>query len=817
MTAVSLAEIAGRCPRLARRLQLPGQPISAEILPLIRSDLVARGYQAIALSPVLASIPDATWQAHGFGRSGDQWRAEPWLPGWLDAKQIAPDLEAARRAPRRPNWQMAADHFYADAAQRPAYLSPGQKESVRAVSAARSGDSIICVLPTGSGKTDVILTRAARSRPRQSCLIVPTVALALDLERRIRDITGERQQFAYHGGLTGAEKAEMAQRVRDGAQWLVITSPEAACTALARPLEDAAAEGRLDLFAIDEAHIVAEWGDAFRPAFHTLAGLRRRLIDRAPPGGGPVTVMLTATLDDYGLQTLQRLYPGTRELIISAQVTRPEPAWWMSHCGTEDDKRERFLEACRHLPRPLIVYTTLHSSGQSTNVGTVLSWLRGAGLRAVAGVTGADNHTARRAASRGLDLGGNIEDDRDIVVATSAFGLGIDIPDVRGVIHLCVPESVNRLYQEVGRGGRDGNASVSLVLWTDSDARVAQQMTEARLIGPDKAWKRWRSMTTSHTAAFNGDLVTVDLTTPTEDVTYPWSEANRYWNTQVLSAMDRARMIQLEWPTPPDVPADATEEQLQEAFAKYRTSMTARILPGALADGTAFRRRLGAAQQMSRTAAAASLESATTILTELDRCVNRYLADHYRLSVPSGILPTARQCGGCPHCRAQRLPPVVLSRPVDPLSAGTLTVPAKSALGDLALNGRLCIWTDEPDTEAELELVKRLVERGVIALVAEDSWSPSPGAKRFLWWADTAAQRVAAPGPGCLLVPSLVRIDATGPRPDEAALLLGRVGRGPLTIVLTSSEQPSPFGGPELLRECWGPAYHIDDILGKKI
>ena len=123
------------------------------------------------------------------------------------------------------------------------------------------------------------------------------------------DITGERQQFAYHGGLADAEKTELAQRVRDGVQWLVITSPEAACTALARPLEAAAAEGRLDLFAIDEAHIVAEWGDAFRPAFHTLAGLRRRLIDRAPAGRGPVTVMLTATLDDYGLQTLQRALP----------------------------------------------------------------------------------------------------------------------------------------------------------------------------------------------------------------------------------------------------------------------------------------------------------------------------------------------------------------------------------------------------------------------------------------------------------------------------------------------------------------------------
>ena len=753
MTALSLPEVAGACPRLARRLQRPELPIPAEILPMIRCDLVARGYEAIAECAELAVIPPAAWQAHGFRPSADGWHAEPWLPAWLDSEGTAPDLDPARRAGRRPNWQLEVDRFYADAARRLAYLSPGQKESVRAVSAARSGDSIICVLPTGSGKTDVILTRAIRSRPRQSCLVVPTVALALDLEARIRQITGPGQQFAYHGDLPDQEKTSLAQRLRDGVQWLVITSPEAACTALARPLEAAAAEGRLDLFAIDEAHIVAEWGDAFRPAFHALAGLRRRLVNRAPDGRKPVTVMLTATLDDYGLQTLRRLYSGTRELIISAQVTRPEPAWWMSHCTTEDDKRERFLEACRHLPRPLIVYTTLHTSGQSTNVPTVLSWLREAGLQAIVGVTGADRPGARRAAVLGLSLAGNVADDRDIVVATSAFGLGIDIPDVRGVIHLCVPESVNRLYQEVGRGGRDGNASVSLVLWTDADAQVAQQMTEARLIGPDKAWKRWQAMTTSGTAAFDGDLVTVDITTPTDDVTYPWSEANRYWNTQVLSAMDRARMIHLEWPVPSDVPPDATDEQLQEAFARYRTTMSARIKHGNLADGTAFRRQLGAAQQMSRTAATASMESATAILGGLDRCVNRYLADHYRLSVPSGVLSAARQCGGCPHCRAHRLAPLLLSRPVEPLSAGTLVVPAQSTLCDLAPDGRLCIWTDEPDPDAEQELVRRLVRRGAIALVAAGSWSPSPGAEKSLWWADTVAYQIAAPSPAACSFP----------------------------------------------------------------
>ena len=262
------------------------------------------------------------------------------------------------------------------------YLSPGQKASVRAVSAALGGDAVICVLPTGSGKTDVVLTRAIRSRPRQTCLITPTVTLALDLERRVQDLTGEHVTFAYHGGLASERKAELAQRVREGTQWLIISSPEAACTVLMGALEAAAVEGRLDLLAIDEAHIVAEWGDDFRPAFQTLAGLRRRIVDRAPADQRPVTVMLTATLDDYGLETLRRLFPGDRNLLVSAQITRPEPAWWMSHCATDGEKRERFLEACRHLPRPLIVYTSLHTSERSTNVRTALSWLHAAGLNA---------------------------------------------------------------------------------------------------------------------------------------------------------------------------------------------------------------------------------------------------------------------------------------------------------------------------------------------------------------------------------------------------------------------------------------------------
>jgi hypothetical protein len=481
----------------------------------------------------------------------------------------------------------------------------------------------------------------------------------------------------------------------------------------------------------------------------------------------------------------------------------------MSHCETEDDKHDRFIEACRHLPRPLIVYTSLHTSERSTNVQTVRSWLDGAGLTSVASVAGGVSSRKRQQAVRGLRLAGDAADDLDIVVATSAFGLGVDIPDVRAVIHLCVPESVDRLYQEVGRSGRDGKASVSMVLWTDMDAEVAQGMAEARLVGDEKAWKRWRGL---RQGTIKDKVMTVDLTALTEDVTYPWSDANRYWNTQVLLAMDRAKMIELEWPEPPEVPAESTDEELQEIFAGRRNSMSIRIRQSDLADEAVFRERFRDAQSRSHTAAGASVESAIGILDGLGTCVNRYLAEHYQLSTDSGTLPAIRQCGGCPDCRANGRPPVVARQPTRPMFDGALATPARPVLRRLAPGGRLCVWTDGPQPDAEQELTERLVGHGVMALVAAGPWSPPPRTARTAWWADSVEGRLDTSDD--LGVPTLVRISQGIPA-SRWALLLDRLARGPLTVVLTDRDEPSPFGGPAFLRESWGPSYNIDHILRK--
>ena len=452
---------------------------------------------------------------------------------------------------------------------------------------------------------------------------------------------------------------------------------------------------------------------------------------------------------------------------------------------------------------------------------TVLSWLRGAGLRAVAGVTGADNCAVPAGPPvRGLGLAGDITGDRDIVVATSAFGLGIDIPDVRGVIHLCVPESVNRLYQEVGRGGRDGNASVSLVLWTDADAqsRAADDRGAA-----DRSGQGLEAVA-EHDRQPHRRLrrrpVTVDLTTPTDDVTYPWSEANRYWNTQVLSAMDRAGMIQAGMAGP----AGCASQTQRKSSCRRRSRNTGPRCPpaswhGDLADGTAFRRRLGAAQQLSRTAAAASMESATTILSGLAPL---------RQPVPGGSLPAEHVLGSVlPDGPAMRRLPALPGAPACARRAQparrSRCPPGRSpsrprALRDLAPDGRLCIWTDEPDPDAEQELVDRLVSHG-----ASSPWWPQAHGRRVParrdppGGQDTARNGSLRPAPATCSSPHWSASTPRGHQPaDEAALLLDRLARGPLTVVLTDQRPAQPVRRPRTSSGNPGdrPTTSID-ILGK--
>jgi ATP-dependent DNA helicase RecQ len=811
--AITIDELRARDLRLDRRLTAR-KPAIADVAVMIRSGLIASDYASLLISdtPIEQWNPDI-WAAHGLTYDGTTLRPAAWKPGWLDHYDTAaPDDAPSRRAPRRFDDDVPADPFYKQTMQHTFAKTFGQRDALRAAALAGPGDTVICVLPTGSGKSDVVLSRVLRNRPRQAIILVPTVSLAIDLERRVQALLpDDRDRLAYFGAGNPSDKEKIRTGIAAGSQWLTIAAPEAVCTSLTRPLKEAALRGTLDLMVVDEAHIVAEWGDTFRPAFHTFAGLRQGLLDTAPDGRQASTVLLTGTLDTYGLSTLTRLFPGRNRLLVSGQATRPEPAWWSGRCVDEDDKRNKLIEALRHLPRPALVYTTLHTSQRSTNTKTVRSWLKNAGFGAVTEIAGNPKPSARQAAVHGLRLGGASDDDLDIVVATSAFGLGIDIADVRAVIHVCVPESIDRLYQEVGRSGRDGCATAALTLWTPTDMRVASDIARERLVGPDVAWQRWQSM---RQGLWSGGRLTVDLRADHAGVKYPSSDANIYWNLQTLAAMDRAGMLRRRWPMPEHAPADADDDEVEAFFDTQRSAATVELLHSDIDDDATFRARFVSGQRTARDASDAALTAATDLIRGVDECTNRYLARRYRLEDDAGNqFPVSVACGGCPHCRRTgRLPAPAPAHAT--LMAGELRAEALDDLSSLAADGRMSIRIDTTNEGAVRTLLDRLLRKGVVVIAAANrenaAWS-----SRFAgtWWiedVDTWTGQLDAPW----RVPTLLMVD--GAMDDRVlARALSRLSRQPLGIVLTPTGRHDPVNPKQLLHESWTPNYRIEDLLRK--
>lgn len=807
---VTLDELSRNDLRLERRLRrLP--VLTRDVLSLLRSALIRSQADAVDCAGSTLLDLSLSFNAHGLDLAGTAVTAQPWRPDWLDVSFLrSVDSASALCEQRQGLRSVTADTFYTALTKRETYRTEALRAAIRCAVVAGEGEVVTSVLPTGSGKTDVFLTAALHSRPRQSLLIVPTVSLALDLEIRIREMIGDSLPYAYVGNLSREAKSEFRRRLRDGSQWLTVTSPEAACTSLSTPLEDAAAAGRLAIIAIDEAHIVSEWGDDFRNEFQSFAGLRRRLLDKSPAGSGPATLMLTGTLDQHGFDTLTRLFAGKRHVLVAQQITRPEPEWWSAKCTDEQEKKQRLLEAVARLPRPLLVYTSLHTSERSTNVGDVVGWLRDAGYRAVAAVGGSDGLAKRNAALNGLRMTGQQADDLDIVVATSAFGLGVDVPDIRAVIHVCVPESVNRLYQEVGRSGRDGNATVALSLWTQVDEDLANEMSSAKMISASLAWKRWERL---RLGTINGKTVSVDLSSAHDGVTYLFSDANRYWNVHTLLSMERVGMLQMQWPDPPEVTGDESEEDIAAKFAAQNMVATIRVLQGDLVSEQVFTERFERGRAQVRGANAASFQSAMTLLSAPNACIAELVAerysfvDHERRSVPVDA-----NCGGCPRCR--KSPPKTPWTTIrSPHVSGNIHGGTVNLADQIAVSGQWCVYVHEPNELALATLLRRLVTRGIVRLITDDPTytnSILPGGDK-LFWRETSNSLLRDGFGGCL-VPSIVFADSIA---DDVRLssLLQLIEELPFAVIVTRDDRIDPDDDRLNLFERFVPHFEIETFL----
>ncbi|MER2507997.1 MAG: protein DpdF [Amaricoccus sp.] len=496
--------------------------------------------------PVSRPIPDAVLQAVGLDidREG-RVRALSWRPDWLPASEPEPDRLAAAAVRRRFEAPGPEPDPFLSRLNYPAYRSVGQRAAVRCALLTPPGRTLAIDLPTGEGKSLIFRSIDAvgfASGPVPApggvtLVVVPTVALAYDHENKVR--TSPAEYLAYVGG-DEARRAAILERLATRQAGLLFCAPEAACGSLREPLLALARAGRLKALVLDEAHLVDAWGTGFRPEFQSLSGLRAELLEVCPGTARLRTLLLSATLTPETLETLEVLFawPERLELLSAAQV-RPEPAYLAAPQTDEVTRKARIEDALLHLPRPAILYVT--------KVADAIDWHRrfsALGFSRFAAFHG-DTPDAEREAT--LQRWG--EGALDLVVATSAFGLGIDYPHVRAVVHGCVPETFDRFYQEVGRGGRDGRSSLSLLLPARSDVRLARGLNRERVITVRRGLERWRSMFHHPDRRHLGGKrfrLRLDVApgTGVEDIDLV-GERSLQWNARVLTLMMRAGLLRM--------------------------------------------------------------------------------------------------------------------------------------------------------------------------------------------------------------------------------------------------------------------------------
>jgi ATP-dependent DNA helicase RecQ len=319
---------------------------------------------------------------------------------------------------------------------------PGQRE---AVAAALQGRDTLVVMPTGGGKS---LCYQLPALAGQGLVVVvsPLIALMADQWRRLKD-SGAVHATMLASGMEEGHNHRGLLDIESGQTQLVLAAPERFASSAFR---EALGRRKVALFVVDEAHCVSEWGHDFRPDYLRLQGAIEAL-------GRPPVMAATATATPRVAQEIaQRL--GLREWVsVRSGFDRPNLVFdvvTVEGKGAVTRKRAALLHVLgKPEARPAIVYC-----GTRKDTDEVRSLLAENGIVAVAyhaGMAPRDRQSSQEAFMRG---------DAEVVVATNAFGMGVDKAEVRTVAHWALPTSLEAYYQEAGRGGRDGKPARALLL-----------------------------------------------------------------------------------------------------------------------------------------------------------------------------------------------------------------------------------------------------------------------------------------------------------------------------------------------------------------
>jgi ATP-dependent DNA helicase RecQ len=326
-------------------------------------------------------------------------------------------------------------------------LRAGQSEAIEALVAGR--DAIV-VLPTGAGKS-AVYQLAGALRDGLTVVVSPLIALQDDQVAQLSSAPRAARGAVLNSTLGERATAELWDELRSGAVgYLFLTPEQLSKDDVVGALRDVG----VALLAVDEAHCVASWGHDFRPDYLRLGAVRERL-------GAPPVVALTATgAEPVRVEVAERLRLVDPAVVVRG-VDRPNIDLTVRRAVTADEKRAAVIAHVSAMTGSGLLYTATRREAEEY-AATIAE--AGSRVRVYhAGLSRSEREETHRAF---------LADEVDLVVATNAFGMGIDKPDVRFVTHASVPESLDAYYQEIGRAGRDGDAADATLFYRQEDLGI---------------------------------------------------------------------------------------------------------------------------------------------------------------------------------------------------------------------------------------------------------------------------------------------------------------------------------------------------------
>lgn len=419
------------------------------------------------------------------------------------------------------------------------FKSEEQKLSVIGALNTPKGHTTLISMATGGGKSLVIQSVSYQSNGL-TLVVVPTISLMIDQARNARHIIKPQNQDEITYYNSDSDISKIVDLIKRKVIKILFISPEAIIknNLLRETIRKENEQGNLSNLIIDEAHIVVEWGNSFRIDFQCLDTLRKKWISK---NKNLRTFLLSATFSKRTVDVLKKSFSeGNNWIEIRCDSLRIEPRYNFEKASSYTDKLNKQVELIMKLPHPMIVYVQ-----RPQDASEVQEKLKEYGINNAQIFTGKTSNAQREQLIQKWT-----NDDFQIMIATCAFGVGVDKKNVRTVLHLYVPDNPNKYYQEAGRGGRDGYPCLSVILYNQNDVDSAFKLT-TKTMTAKKINDRWFSMLNSLSTIKYGDgKVLIDTSTKPSynesDEFLDWAnERDINWNVYVILMLKRSGLLDI--------------------------------------------------------------------------------------------------------------------------------------------------------------------------------------------------------------------------------------------------------------------------------